>query len=116
MQRRRWTNLPMSEPTNIKSGEKRMPDDIRQTNICGRPPWSGSCFFGLGCFFCWGCGWGLDGSSVPTMLPELREPIELPELMEPIMLPELRDPIELPEPSEPMTGDVFDVCCWAGFG
>ena len=30
MQRRRWTNLPMSEPTNPKSGEKRKPDDIRQ--------------------------------------------------------------------------------------
>ena len=29
-QRRRWTNLPMSEPTNPKSGEKRKPDDIRQ--------------------------------------------------------------------------------------
>ena len=30
MQRRRWTNLPMSEPTNPKSGEKRKPDDIQQ--------------------------------------------------------------------------------------
>ena len=30
MQRRRWTNLPMSEPTNPKSGEKRKPDAIRQ--------------------------------------------------------------------------------------